>query len=604
MFRFLWPALLLTASAFAQIPFFEASRVQIPNSAETTPLGPGELISVYGANLGPDDPCQGHADPDLRETPNPQRPNPAWNNLLVFPKELCGVRVLVGGVPAGLLYVHRHQINFKAPQNVPMDGTVGLQIVYGGLASEVVQIAAGIAPVRLILLEPAFTDMPIWVRVVIPPNRGPDIRYPYGVGPGYIGCNELEVRRAGRLLQKIPASAARNGIGSGPACGSMAQDDRYNGRLPLHLLYRFDEPGDYEVRLTLTHRRYRPSREEIVFRTEWTPFVVAPSSENQRIEWLAAITRDPPDDKWEVVSDYLPNILGVPDAQSLDAVLDQLYHPDHIVRRYAELALSYWPQQARLEPAQKVFERRGPSDALMRQLLDARQQTADPRPLVEGSLPYLQSDNAVLQRGAVQAVVSMRWRGLAASEPELAAKAAAAMIAASDSIIATADEQTVWDYAAELGWLKDPSALPLLRKWLEEQRAIPTVIRSITEFAQPEDLPRLAALLTVRNADRDYYQEISLLPEYLYEAYGARSIVYLERVLRESDSAALKVSCTQALLHADHPQAWQFAVKEIESNGRYKDQLLTAVHVLYPQDTADETAILALARQHASMPKP
>ena len=76
MFRHFWLALALAACASAQVPRFDRSRVQIPNSAETTPLGPGELVSVYGSNLGPAQPCQGQADPDLRETPNPLRPDP------------------------------------------------------------------------------------------------------------------------------------------------------------------------------------------------------------------------------------------------------------------------------------------------------------------------------------------------------------------------------------------------------------------------------------------------------------------------------------------------------------------------------------------------
>ena len=130
MFRFLVLAALLTASALAQAPVFEAAKVQIPNSNDTTPLGPGELISIYGSYLGPTRSCQGQADPDLRETPNPKRSQRQGNDLQVFPKELCGLRVLVGGVPAGLLYVHRDQINFKVPQTVPMAGTVGLQVVH------------------------------------------------------------------------------------------------------------------------------------------------------------------------------------------------------------------------------------------------------------------------------------------------------------------------------------------------------------------------------------------------------------------------------------------------------------------------------------------
>jgi len=96
MFRLFVSAALLTASAFAQAPLFEAAKVQIPNSNDTTPLSPGELILVYGSSLGPDTPCQGREDPNQSETPNPRRSLSQGNNLRVFPKELCGVRVLVG----------------------------------------------------------------------------------------------------------------------------------------------------------------------------------------------------------------------------------------------------------------------------------------------------------------------------------------------------------------------------------------------------------------------------------------------------------------------------------------------------------------------------
>jgi hypothetical protein len=104
------------------------------------------------------------------------------------------------------------------------------------------------------LEQPAHTGMPVWLKVDLPFESG-TIRYPYVLGPAGFGCNEVQVRRGGRALTPQPGSNwMRYGmVFSGNICGSYAAAGASNhaGRLPLHLLYRFDEPGAYEVRLSV-----------------------------------------------------------------------------------------------------------------------------------------------------------------------------------------------------------------------------------------------------------------------------------------------------------------------------------------------------------------
>lgn len=607
MLRLLLPAALLTASAFAQTPVFEAGKVQIPNSNDTTPLGPGELISIYGSYLGPDTPCQGREDPNQQETPNPRRSLRQGNNLRVFPKELCGVRVLVGGEPAGLLYVHRDQINFKVPQSVPMEGTVGLQVVHGNQASQVVQIEAGLAPLQLVLPEHAFTNMPIWVQVKIPPNRASPIRYPYPMGPWDIGCNELLVRKDGRLLETMPATQQSGGVFAGQICGSSSLGDRYENRLPLHIRYRIEEPGDYEVRVSIGHafasgRALR--QEEVAIQSEWTPLRVEAKKGDQRRDWLTELTRNPPTAPEDLIGDYLPSILGVPDAQSLAAVIAQLYHLHPRVAQYSAQALSYWPKPQVAQALQRVVEQRGACEAVVDWLLAWKTDQADPLSVVEAALPFLHSSDPVRLRGALQAV-----RGVAALEDsptrdELRAKAAAILLEVERNVVASGDPESQRQYADRLGYFRDARAVPILWRFVDEGIAFSPSLRALAMIARPVDLPKLAAFLFVPNMPRDYYSQVGHLPEELAQSYGVEAFWYLERLIQETDNRRLRRSAAEGLVAADHPAAWAFIAAALEMNAPYKTELMETLVPRYREASESEAAMLALAKRLAAGQKP
>src|ERR1039458_8460384 len=187
----------------------------------------------------------------------------------------CGVQVFLGAIPSGLLYVQAGQINFKVPQEAAMDGTAPLRVVYQGRGSAAVEMRLGLEPATLSLERPARVGGPRWVHVQAPsfPWYG-GVRYPVEIAPADFGCNEMEVRRNGALLPRIPMQAAAY-MRVGLMCGNMGipgHEMQHKDRLPLHLQYRFDQPGVYEVRYTR-----RVGQPEPVFQTAWTRIEIGPA---------------------------------------------------------------------------------------------------------------------------------------------------------------------------------------------------------------------------------------------------------------------------------------------------------------------------------------
>ncbi len=129
-------------------PTFEPEAVVPSNGYHPVPLAPGLLISIYGSHLGPATGCIGKADTQRRETPSPLRPKQSDVETLIYPRQLCDVQVFVGGIASGLLYVQEKQINFKVPQETPIEGTTELRVVYKGQSSRPVTLPLGLSAAR------------------------------------------------------------------------------------------------------------------------------------------------------------------------------------------------------------------------------------------------------------------------------------------------------------------------------------------------------------------------------------------------------------------------------------------------------------------------
>jgi hypothetical protein len=332
------------------------------------PLAPGLLISIYGDHLGPALGCQGFADTQRRETPTALRPRQMFVNTLIYPKELCETQVLVGDKPAGLLYVQDRQINFKVPQETGIEGTAEIRIIYKGQSSRSVKLPLGLESAIISLQMPAKVGMPVWLKVSMFEWDG-EVRYPFDIRPAGFRCHEVEVRRNGKLLPRIAtlATQAFDGIiMSGSFCGSLGLpgESQHIGRIPLHLQYRFDQPGTYEVRYVM--RLDFPRDATPTMQSDWTPIEILPGTQTERTQWLMELRNNAPTDTVGLLTDFLPNILGIPDKQSLELLCGYLYHSDSLVRQYAMYGLTYWPGQEADLVVQEAVRTRGPNDEIQR----------------------------------------------------------------------------------------------------------------------------------------------------------------------------------------------------------------------------------------------
>lgn len=136
-------------------------------------------------------------------------------------------------------------------------------------------------PLAISLERPTAVGLPVWLK--IPASNPVESFYPFGLGlPVGFGCKEVEVRRNGQMLSEIANIADQSkssGIMAqvGNPCGSVLHDlvfgtvrATHPPRLPLHLRYRFEQPGLYEVRYAEKLEQFTFPRGPTVW-TEWIP---------------------------------------------------------------------------------------------------------------------------------------------------------------------------------------------------------------------------------------------------------------------------------------------------------------------------------------------
>ena len=529
---------------FGQAPSFRAERILAGD--RSIPLAPGLILSIYGEHLGPATACEGHADQQMRETPSLLRPRQNYLDTLVYPKQLCDTQVLVGGMPAGLLYVSRRQINFKVPQEIGIEGNTTVQVIFKGQASLAVPMALGLKSVVLSLESATRVGQPVWLKVSPPSGRG-DVRYPFQIWPASFGCHLVEVRTNGKLLvpfASLETQATHGVILSGSPCGSVgfSSEARHTGRIPLHLRYRFEQAGVYEVRYSF--RNDFPRTAEPLFISEWTPIEILPGTSGERARWLTEISRHAPTDTVELLTDYLPSILGIPDQQSLLLLSECLYYPDQLVRQFAEYGLTYWPSDAAKVFVRQLLRNRGPSDVVVQFL------SGDGDSLVKTAIPYLMSSSPVLVRGAVHAISR---EGIKLS-PALRTAAASTLISAAENVISVADNQTKTEYAAALGTVHDARAAALLWSLVNRNIGRGQALIALTWLHAPEDLERLANLTLAPADGNNPGYDLASLPYALHRGYGDAALPYIRMMSQKSEFAAVRTSAARELKEAEHQQ--------------------------------------------------
>ena len=82
---------------------------------DSTAIAPGEIVSIFGTNIGPSKPFSGNSDAD--------------GNIS---SEIGGMTVSIAGIPAPFLYADPGQINLVTPFAIPTAGTVPVEIRRNG----------------------------------------------------------------------------------------------------------------------------------------------------------------------------------------------------------------------------------------------------------------------------------------------------------------------------------------------------------------------------------------------------------------------------------------------------------------------------------------
>jgi hypothetical protein len=441
---------------------------------------------------------------------------------------------------------------------------------------------------KLSFEEPLRVGGPIWVHIELPTASYGIVQYPVGIEPGDLGCHDFEVRRNGVLLPRIVLHQSC-AIAGGLSCGNIGipgHPMKYPGRLPLHLQYRFETPGVYEVRYTRKADQYGPRSADALFRSAWTRMEVQPKAQIK--------IGSPPQNPAEVLSDFLPSILGFSDDMRLPVVLEYLYHPQETVRQYVACGLGYWPEDEIRRRLRALVQTRGPSDIVVDRTLSAAPD------LAETMLRYLESDNAILVRGAVTAAsrVVFNHHGLFSTAAKT--KTEEALLAAAEHIVRVGDGQTITDLASALGGMRDERSHRLLWDFVERRMAYEQALIAITWRKDLKDLPRLAAILDAPMTGDPLNRELSSLPYALRNAYGAAALPVLEDALKKSGYVWVRTNCARELILENRPSGFAFVVDAIEQNRRYKREMIEFVRERFPDlRGADDNAILAFLKQRA-----
>ena len=117
-------------------PRFTSESVVNAASFASGPIAPGEIISIFGAGLGPETPALGVVDSETGR----------------LPTALEGVSVLLDGEPSPLLYVRETQINAQVPYEIATRSSVQLAVSYGSIDSPRATLAVSPARPALFLI--------------------------------------------------------------------------------------------------------------------------------------------------------------------------------------------------------------------------------------------------------------------------------------------------------------------------------------------------------------------------------------------------------------------------------------------------------------------
>jgi len=460
----------------------------------------------------------------------------------------------------------------------------------------------GQAPQATVALEaPARVGLPVWLKV----SSHDEIRYPFYTVPDWHVCHDVEVRKDGQPFPRfkpLPTALPQMVVFAGPPCGILYLPGKvgHPGSIPLHVMYRFDHPGVYEVRYVERMPWGEPNAPNLM--SPWTRIEIQAGTPEERAQWLAEISSHAPSDATGLLTGYLPDILGVPDDRSLQLLTPYLNHPDAMVRQYVSYALSYWPGEQASKAVLAGIRAQGPSEDSARLLSFSKEMitVAEAEAAVQVALPYLKSDSAISLKGAIDMV---GWIALGENSQisgALKKRAADALIDAEGQVVALGNREIANTYVAVLGSMKDDRAGKILWSFVERDIAHEQAIIALAWLHSPADLPKLALKAFPPSALPGDSGPTSL-PGALRYSYGDAALPYIEEMLQRSPYVFVRTGSARELVNAGRPSGFAFIVDAIQQNRAYRGEMIQFLRDRFPEiRQGDDAAALHLAQSKAN----
>ncbi len=587
--RILCCCAVLVASLSAQtgVPFFTRESVLPVWGKRAQSLMPNDLIAIYGRNLARAEGC-----PSVPPAP--------------YPTELCGTQVTVAGIRAGLLAVLDSQINFQVPADAPDSGEAAILVTVAGVRSRPVMVPFGKPKVVLSLAAPAYVHMPVWIQVERP-NSSSVIRYPYALAPWNFGGNRIEVKHNGILLKpQAPSLLDGMYVMTGLLNGTMAPAGSPSGRLPLHLQYRFDVPGQYEIRFTGTRIEVEPGagmRTVQVDASDWTEITVGPFSGAQRRAWVQEQAANMPSSPGLLIGDAIPSLLAVPDELVLPAILPRLYHSDELVRRYVAASVTMFDEKLLRNELTRLVRQKGPTEEIAR-ILDGKEE------LFEGGhaailaiLPaFINSASPSAQAGALQYLEwgqNHPW----GKTPEYRKQFQETILAAASNVLQHGNARSQQMLAMALGLIQSDDSRELLWKMIDRGMSAEQSQIALTWIGDTRDLPRLATLLLEADPGDPLGRARASSAYSIHRAYGEAALPYLDRAARDGKQFFVRTACAKELALANRPEGFRYLMQALDERPSFQAEVAQFMRDRFPElRGASSEAALALLRSKAALP--
>ena len=563
---FFFAVLAVSAWGQTEAPFI--SREGILPARGPQWLEPGQFVAIYGRRLAPPGGCFEKLEPKAGG----------------YPTDICDTQVTVNGIRTGLQVVTDGQINIKLPTGIPSAGEVTIVATVRGVSSQAVTVPMGKPKLTLSLAGPAYVHMPVWIAHNVPvPYRDP-ILYPFGLSGG-----KFEVRRNGVMLKPLEMLMPRSiNIQVGSLGGGMVLADT---PLPLHLQYRFDEAGRYEIRYIGTRTEPDPPRgmrTVVVEESDWTEIEVQPFPEVRRREWIRERARELPSSPELLIWKAVPELLALPDAAALSAILPQLYHSDESVRRYVAATLAMFDGAVVAKQLTPLVWEKGPTEEIARVLDENENRFDGGHEAFMAVLPgFLKSPFALPQAGALQYIIwepNHDWGKTA----EFQARRAALVMGTAPGILERGDAHLQQLLALALGSIKTEASREMLWRMVERGKAAEQSKIALTWIGDTRDLPRLAGAMDVS------------LAYGLHHAYGDAALPWLKKAARETNQAALRQACARELVIAAEPGGFHYLLQAMDEMPSFRRETVQFVRDRFPAlRDANEGKVLDFVRERA-----